>query len=82
MAPQKFPEGSGVYNSRVESACVRAIDACMTVSRKAAAILEAMDDVTIPGMVRGAIEDNDSMVIALRDARDVGRPTKRPSGDD
>jgi len=79
---QKFPDGSGVNNSRVDSACVRAIDAHMTVINKADAILEVMDEMTIPGRVRGPIDDNDSMVIALREARDVGQTTKRAPTED
>jgi hypothetical protein len=56
-------------------ACVRAIEAHMGVTRRADQVLALMDELTMPGrtgVVRAPIDDNDSLVIALRDARDAG----------
>lgn len=75
-----FPEGSGISNSRAEVACVRTIESHMGVVRRADQILALMDDMTMPGVVRAPIDDNDSLVIALRDAREPGNHAD--SGDD
>jgi len=71
MAPIKFPEGSGITNNRMESACVRAIDAYMTLGRRADALCAELDNVTLPGVVRAVIDDNDSLVTAVAEACEV-----------
>jgi hypothetical protein len=80
MKPTRFPDGSGVPNSREQSACVRAIDAYMSLIRKADRLGIELDDVTIPGVVRAPMADDDSLVIALRAAIDVVPPTEIAGG--
>lgn len=63
---QPFADGS-VTGKRVEAAVVRALDAYMTIERKADLLIEELDDVTIPGVVRTQIDQEDSLVIAIKD---------------
>lgn len=50
----------------MEAACVRAIDACMKLGLKADSVLAELDDMTLPGVVRVSIGDEDSLVAALQ----------------
>lgn len=67
-------------NSRMEVACVRMIEAHVSLGKKADQVLALLDDMTMPGVVRAPVDDNDSLVIVLRDAVDSGN-TANP-GDD
>jgi hypothetical protein len=68
---QPLADGSGVPNSRAQSAFVRTIDACMTVERAADRVLAEMDHATIPGsgIISGPLDDDDSLVVAIQEAR-------------
>ena len=78
MPPQKFADGSGVVpNSRAESAFVRCIDSCMVVGRSADRLSAEIDRVGAgSGTIRLPLDDDDSLVNAVRDARNVIHPTK------
>lgn len=76
MAPEKFPEGSGGGVAMADVACVRAIDSYMKLIELADRLCEAMDDTTIPGVVRAPIKEDDSLVIAIQHAKSVGGTTK------
>jgi len=68
MKKTRFADGTGSgTRTQIESACVRAIDAYVTLERRADRVLEALDDITIPGVVRHAITEEDSLVIAIKD---------------
>jgi hypothetical protein len=75
MSPRKFPDGSRVTNARAESACLRAIDSCLTLARSADRLSTELDhiDRTIPGsgIIRLPVEDDDSLMVAVREARDA-----------
>jgi len=66
MSRQRFADGSGCGN-RLEAAVVRAVDAYMTIERKAQRLIDELDDVTLPGVVRHQIDPEDSLVIAMQD---------------
>ena len=70
---QPLADGSGVPNSRAQSAFVRTIDACMTVGRAADRVLSEIDHATIPGsgVISGPADEDDSLVVALQEARGV-----------
>ncbi len=61
-----FADGS-VSGKRVEAACVRAIDAYLMLDHKAKRLIEELDDITAPGVVRFHIDPEDSLVIAMQD---------------
>lgn len=61
-----FADGS-VSGKRVEAACVRALDAYLMLDRKAQRLIDELDDITIPGVVRLHIDPEDSLVIAMQD---------------
>lgn len=80
MAPQKFPEGSGVKDNPADRACMRAIDSLVSVIDKADRIAVEIDNQTMPGVVRIAVlSADDSVAHAVRAARDVSRVTDLPS---
>jgi hypothetical protein len=54
----------------MEAACVRIIDACLTLERKVDRVMAELDNLTMPGVVRMAVDDEDSLVIALHDLSD------------
>ena len=64
--PPSFADGS-VSGMRVQAAVVRALDAYMTVERKAERLIAELDDLTMPGVVRCEIDPEDSLVIAMQD---------------
>jgi hypothetical protein len=72
MSLRKFPDGSGVANARLESACLRAVDSCMMVIRTADRLGDELDHV-VPGsgIIRLPVDDDDSLVVALREAREA-----------
>lgn len=76
MAPVKFPEGSGGGVAKSDVACVRAVDSYMKVIDLADRLIEDIDNATIPGVVRTPIKDDDSLVIAIQQAKGVSDPTK------
>jgi hypothetical protein len=71
--PTKFADGSGVPSPRVDSAFVRATEACLRVSRAADRLANELDHVTIPGsgVVHAPLDENDSLVVAVREAREA-----------
>jgi hypothetical protein len=72
MSSTKLADGSGAPDTRIESAFVHAIDSCLGVGRSADKLLEELDAVTRPsGVVRGPLNEDDSLVIAVREAREV-----------
>lgn len=73
MSRKKFADGSGVTNARVESACLRAIDSCLAIGRSADRLANELDHVIPPssGIIRLPMEDDDSLVIAVKEARDA-----------
>lgn len=69
MASRKFPDGSGVANVRMESACIRAIDSCLVASTAADRLCHELDYLTPgSGIIRLPMEESDSLVIAVKDA--------------
>lgn len=64
--PTRIADGSG-HGHRLDAACVRALEAWMDITRKADELLDLLDNVTSPGVVRARLSDDDSLVIALRD---------------
>lgn len=66
-SPKKFPDGSA-SDQRYESACIRAIDPWLRLERQADRVIEALDQVTTPGIVRAPLAEDDSLIIAIRDA--------------
>lgn len=74
MAPRKFPEGSGVTNARLESACLRAIDSCLSVGRSADRLGNELDHMTpVPGsgIIPLPLEEDDSLPVAVMEAKDA-----------
>lgn len=64
----KFPDGSVTDNNRMNTAAVRAVDACMRVCRLADLVLDEIDQATMPGVIRTPMaDDEDSLVVALRE---------------
>lgn len=63
----RFPEGSVNKKDRLSAATVRAIDALIGLERSADRLLEELEQITSPGVVRTQITDEDSLVIAIRD---------------
>lgn len=63
----RFPDGSISSIQRLEAATVRALDAHMTLERKAERLCDELDQATNPGVVRAPLSDEDSLVIAIRD---------------
>lgn len=63
----RFPDGSVTSNDRLSAAAVRALDAHMILERVADRLIEELDQITAPGVVRAHITDEDSLVIAIRD---------------
>lgn len=61
----RLADGSG-NGHRMESACVRAIDAWMRLAQKASDLLDLLDNVTSPGVVRTHLSEDDSLVIAIQ----------------
>lgn len=74
MGIRKFPDGSVSQKDRMKAAGVRALDAYFTVSNRADRLIEELDQVTSPGVVRVQISDEDSLVIAIREIT-LGRET-------
>ncbi|HWW61204.1 MAG TPA: hypothetical protein VN181_07545 [Thermoanaerobaculia bacterium] len=62
----KLAEGSINKNDRMTAAAVRALDAHIHLERTADRLLEELDQITSPGVVRTQITDEDSLVIAIR----------------
>lgn len=74
MTRRKFPEGSGITNAQVESACLRAIDSCLQVIRSADRLGTELDHMTPPpgsGIIRLPVEDDDSLMVAVKEAREA-----------
>lgn len=61
----KFPDGSVTNTDRLSAAAIRALDAHMAVERHADRLIEELDQITSPGVVRTQITDEDSLVIAI-----------------
>lgn len=58
--------------NRMQAAGVRAMDAHASVTRAARRVIEEMDEVTSPhGVPVVELQDEDSMVIAVNEARDL-----------
>lgn len=68
---QPLADGSGVPNSRAQSAFVRTIDACMTVGRAADRVLSELEHapITGSGVICGPLDEDDSLVVAIQEAR-------------
>ena len=74
MARRKFPEGSGITNAQAESACLRAIDSCMAAGRSADRLGNELDHMTPPpgsGIIRLPVEEDDSLMVAVKEAREA-----------
>jgi len=69
MTRSRLADGS-VGGRRLEAACVRAIDTHLMLGRKADKLLNALDEMTTPGVVSAPIDDEDSLVIALQSMTD------------
>jgi hypothetical protein len=73
MPPKKLADGSGVPNSRTESAFVRTVDACLTVGRAADRLSDELDHAmksgTGSGVIRVPMDEDDSLVVAVQEAR-------------
>jgi hypothetical protein len=63
----KFPDGSVSSVQRLEAATVRLLDAYMTMERSADRLLDELEQMTSPGVVRVQIDEDDSLVIAIQD---------------
>lgn len=78
MARRKFADGSCIVNAPAEAACLRAIDSCLQVSRSADRLGTELDHMTPPpgsGIIRLPVDDDDSLMVAVRDAREAaGKP--------
>ncbi len=61
-----FADGSINSSNRLEAAVVRALDAHITVSRKAVLLADELDQLTHPGAIRTPLGDDDSLVIAIQ----------------
>jgi len=46
---------------------VRAIDASLALDRSVERVLSALDDATAPGIVRAPLDEDDSLVMAIKD---------------
>lgn len=64
--PRQFPDGStsGVGHE-MSRATVRAIDAYMRLGEAADRVIAAMDNITMPGVVRAPLSEDDSLVMAI-----------------
>lgn len=72
MSSTKLADGSGAPATRIESAFVRAIDSCLGVGRSADKLLEELDTVARPsGVIRVPLDEDDSLVVAVREARAI-----------
>jgi hypothetical protein len=49
----------------MQAAAVRAIDAHMSMSRQADHVVDELDQITAPGVIRQQLTDEDSLVIAI-----------------
>lgn len=54
-----------ITGHRLESAVVRALDAHMTLIRRADRLSEELDQTTIPGVIHAQLTDEDSLIIAI-----------------
>lgn len=70
MQPRKLADGSGGGRNSYESACVRAIDAHLTLGKQADRVIAELDHITAPGVI-GAVSHqmsaDDSLVIAIQE---------------
>jgi hypothetical protein len=66
MSFVRFAEGSGGQELSASPACVRAIDAYLSIGRAADQLSKALDGLTQPGSYQ-KLDDEDSLVIVLRD---------------
>jgi hypothetical protein len=66
MGTKRFAEGSVSGRvDRMQAAAVRAIDAHMSMSRQADHVVDELDQITAPGVIRQQLTDEDSLVIAI-----------------
>jgi len=76
MSRKKFADGSGVVNAEMETACLRAIDSCLTVSKSADRLSNELDHAQViagSGIIRIPMDEDDSLVVAVKEARDAGK---------
>ena len=62
----RFADGSINSGHRLEAAVVRALDAYISIIRKAERLEDELDQVTAPGVIRTQLSDEDSLVIAIQ----------------
>lgn len=50
----------------MEAACIRALEAIHVLEERASSALAELDNMTIPGVVRAPLDEEDSLVISLQ----------------
>ena len=65
MTSNKLADGSGEKRGSFEPACVRALDAYLTLGQQVDRLDAALDEITETGVVRHHLGPEDSLVIAL-----------------
>jgi len=63
----RLADGS-TSDNRMEAATIRALDPWIRLERQAQGLIDILDQVTAPGVVRNELPDDDSLVIAIKDA--------------
>jgi len=86
MTSRRLADGSGGGKRSYEPACVRAIDAYLTLGQQADRLGYELDNITpvgVVGAVTASIPPDDSLVIALQEFADacIDSGTRKPEDD-
>jgi hypothetical protein len=85
MSSRRLADGSGGGQRSYEPACVRALDAYLTMTQQAERLSNELDNVTpvgVIGAVTASIAPDDSLVIALQNFADSCNDSGTPPAKD